>query len=240
MDSSETDKRGLKMSRSGRLMSQWLVVAAILTPAAHANLLLVNSVASLNPDTAIQWSNLGGDLTSLGSPLPVTAGASQNATLSGSPSFTVFSGSTFNGDFLPTALVLSAFDLGTVSPWSSGIQLDFLFPVFGVGAQVQVNAFAPFTATLEAFGASLTSLGTVQLSSTVLGNGDGSAPFLGGLGSEQISRIRFTADVAGIAINDLAIATVADPRAVPPIPEPSTFVFLASAVAALVIRARRR
>src|SRR5262245_1185801 len=174
--------------------------------AAHADVIQFASRAQLAPTDSIVWSSLGGDLTPLPSSVALTTQNGKPATLSGSSNFSLFSGSTYNADFLPSDTVVSAFDLNNFTALTTGIRIQFNSAIYRIGAQVQVNNFAQFMATLQAFDASLMSLGSVVVNSTVLGNGDGSAPFLGLGSATGIFSVTFTANQPGIAINDVAIS----------------------------------
>src|SRR5437762_3755958 len=138
----------------------------------HAGLVQVFSVAGIQGNDTILWSSLGGDLTPLFPPVALITTQGHPGTLSGSTAFTVFSGSTYNADFLPGDFVVSAFDLNTFTALATGIQINLPPQVMAAGAQVQVNAFGPFTATLQAFDLNSVSLGSVSVNSSVVGNGD--------------------------------------------------------------------
>jgi hypothetical protein len=156
----------------------------------------------------------------------------RSATLSGSAAFTIFSGSTYNADFLPGDIVVSAFDLNTFTSLVTGIRIDLAFLVQGLGAQVQVNTFGPFHATMQALDANSVSLGTVSVTSSVSGNGDGSAVFLGAFSSSTpIASVIFTSDGTGLAIDSVAMDAV---------PEPTTFYLAFSAIAVIGLRRKRR
>src|SRR5438067_909089 len=104
----------------------------------HAAVLQVFSAAGIQGNDTILWSALGGDLTPLSPPVALTTTQGQHGTLSGSTAFTVFSGSTYNADFLPGDFVVSAFDLNTFTALASGIQINLPSMVMAMGAQVQV------------------------------------------------------------------------------------------------------
>lgn len=209
------------------------LLTLVVLPSAHAALIQVTSIAGLpahNDD--INWASLGGDLTPLTPPVGLQTAAGRPATLSGSSAFTLFSGSTYNADFLPGDIVVSAFDLNTFTSLVTGIRIDLPFLVQGLGARVQVNAFGPFHAMLQALDVNSVSLGTVSVTSSVAGNGDGSAVFLGALSSgNAIASVIFTSDGTGLAIDNVALDAV---------PEPSTFYLAFLASVALVMRRKLR
>jgi hypothetical protein len=197
----------------------------------HAGLVQVFSVAGVNGNDSIQWSALGGDLTPLSPPVALSTAQGHPGTLSGSTAFTVFSGSTYNADFLASDFVVSAFDLNTFTALATGIRIDLPLLVLALGAQVQVNAFGPFTATLQAFDFNSVLLGSVSVSSSVGGNGDGSAVFLGAAAtSNPIASITFTGSVPGIALDTVSLQDV---------PEPASFYLAVPALAAFVLRRKR-
>lgn len=223
---------------ANRLVTSLAVVTAgvFMALPASAGLVQLNSVADLTADDSIQWSALGGDLTSLTPPTALTTANSASATLTGSSVFTVFLGSTYNADFAAGDTVVSAYDLNN-GPLSTGIEIDFANPVYALGALIQANAFGAFTGTLQAYDSSSTLLGTVTVNSTVLGSGSG-APFLGASTTGNlIAKAVFSTDVAGAAIDTVSIQTSAPSSATP---EPSAFVLMFSSVAALGFGARRR
>jgi hypothetical protein len=195
-----------------------------------ATVVQVSSV-NIGANDQILWSSLGGDLTPLSPPVDLLSQAGRQATLSGSTAFTVFSGSTYNADFLPADTVVSAFDLNTFTSLTTGIRVAFLVPAVAVGAQIQVNAFGPFQGTLEAFDSNSVSLGSVFVNSAVSGNGDGSAPFLGLRSSTLISSVLFTSNSTGVAIDSLEILST---------PEPAGLALVLPALAALAILRKRR
>jgi hypothetical protein len=211
-----------------------LAVIACLTFAAspaHAGLLQVVSVAGVQGNDSILWSALGGDLTPLSPPVALTTSQGHSSTLSGSAAFTVFSGSTYNADFLPADFVVSAFDLNTFTALASGIQINLPLFVMALGAQVQVNAFGPFSATLQAFDVNSVLLGSVSVNSSVGGNGDGSAVFLGARTTgNPIASIVVTGSDLGIALDTVILQEA---------PEPSTLYLTIPALAAFVLRRKR-
>jgi hypothetical protein len=206
----------------------------------HASLVQVASAAGLPAiNDGISWASLGGDLTALSPPVALTTTAAHGATLSGSTAFTLFLGSTFNADFLPGDTVVSAFDINSVTPLSSGIQIDLQTLAIGFGAQVQEgSAFGAFSATLQAFDSSSVSLGSVTVNSSVGGNGDGSAVFLGAYSTgNPIARVLVTSNLAGVAIDTVSLDDVVTTSLSP---EPASFVLGFSAIGALALLRRKR
>src|SRR3954447_12340890 len=122
------------MNRSRRLqyLSLCLFLLLAVVPL-QASLLQVTEVG-LNAADRFQWSSLGGDITPLSPPVALVSQGGRTASLDGSTDFALFSGSTYNADFLPTDTVLSAFDLNTFTSLVTGIRIVFTIPVYGVGA----------------------------------------------------------------------------------------------------------
>ena len=175
----------------------------------------------------IDWGAPGPDLTSTGSPL--TQGP---VTVTGAADFSIFSGATYNADFLPTDWVLSLFDLNAFTPLPGLFRIDFVTPVNSAGARVQANFFGPFSGTISAFDVSNALLAAFSVNGTNGGNGDGSAVFAGIISdSSNISRLEFAGFGDGAAIGELRAGSV---------PEPSTVAMLMGGGALLVAHRRRR
>jgi hypothetical protein len=210
-----------------------VIVVAAAMPASAGTLTLVNSRALLSPTDSFEWSDLGSDLTDLGATFSATSvTGALTATVSGAPRFALFSGATFNADFLPGDTVVSLFDLTSGDPTSGVIRLLFNHAVIGGGAQIQSNFQGNFTASIAALdaggnvmGAPLSIFGANGL------NGDGSAPFLGLRSDAQdIFGLEFSlAD--GFAINDVSVAAV---------PEPATLTLLLLGSGLMRLRRRAR
>jgi len=215
-------------SYSALALVAWLAFAA--SPV-DAGLIQVNSIAGIQGNDAILWSALGGDLTPLSPPIVLSTTQGHQGTLSGSAAFTIFSGSTYNADFLPGDFVVSAFDLNTFTALASGIQINLPALVMAAGAQVQVDAFGPFTATMQAFDLSSVLLGSVSVSSSVGGNGDGSAAFLGvRTTGNRIASIVVTGSGLGIALDTVILQEA---------PEPAAFYLAIAGLAAFVLPRKR-
>jgi hypothetical protein len=207
----------------------WL--GATVNPASASSITYTNSSAGIGTAFTVDWG--GPDLTPVGSPL--TQGP---VTVSGAADFGIFSGATYNADFLPTDWVLSLYDLGTFTPLPGLFRIDFAAPVNSAGAQVQALSFGPFSGTISAFDVSNALLGVFSVNGANGGNGDGSAVFAGIVSdSMNISRLEFAGFGDGAAIGELRAGSVPSTA---PVPEPSTFVMLMGGGALLAARRRRR
>lgn len=200
-------------------------LAALATFAAQAGLVQVSTV---NADTTVGWGVLGPEFTAVGSTASVGP-----ATVTGS-TFGVLNGSTYNGDFLPADVLLTMFDLNTGDAVDGVFDIQLSSAVQAIGAQVQANAFGPFSVLIEAFGAGDTPLGSFTLGGNNGGNGDGSALFAGVMTDGlEITHVRFSGLGAGAAIGSLLLDTVVDQ-----VPEPGTLLLAGMALAALARRRR--
>ena len=210
-----------------------LFATVIAVSPAQAGLVQVGSASGMpSIDDTIDWSALGSPLTAFTPPVAVTSTGGRSASVSGSPSITLFTGAILTGDFLPGDYAISAFDLDA-GPLASGIHISLPFLVYALGTQIQVDPLGSFTGKLEAFDVNDVSLGIVSVTSTIFGNGDGSAPFLGAYSTgAAIASVTFTADQPGVAINGVDLDLNA--------PEPSTITLAFGALAALVLRRKRR
>jgi len=196
-------------------------------PASASSVAFTNSPAGIGTAFTIDWGAPGPDLTSTGSPL--TQG---QVTVSGAADFSIFSGATYNADFLPTDWVLSLYDLNSFTPLPGVFNIDFVTPVNSAGAQVQALSFGAFSGTISAFDVSNALLGVFNVNGTNGGNGDGSAVFAGIISdSGNIHRLQFAGFGDGAAIGELRAGSV---------PEPSTFAMLMEGGALLIALRRRR
>jgi len=203
----------------------WL--GATVKPASASSVAFTNSPAGIGTAFTIDWGAPGPDLTSTGSPL--TQG---QVTVSGAADFSIFSGATYNADFLPTDWVLSLYDLNSFTPLPGVFNIDFVTPVNSAGAQVQALSFGAFSGTISAFDVSNALLGVFNVNGTNGGNGDGSAVFAGIISdSGNIHRLQFAGFGDGAAIGELRAGSV---------PEPSTFAMLMEGGALLIALRRRR
>ena len=228
------------MSATKLRLAILLVCCALAVPASAGTLTLVTDRAAFSGYDTVRWGSLGGDLTSLGGSATTTSdnGVGVNVTVTGTDSLLLVSGSTYNADFLPTDTALY------VDSINQGAPLTLLFdrPIQGAGAQVQSNAYGSFIAYLSAldrFGNLLAP--PVSITGGTVGNGDGSAPFLGILSSEQdIYGLQFSVfDIGadgqlaenslGYAINDVSI-----------VPEPATLLLVGTGVLGAIRRRTRK
>ena len=206
------------------------VLLGATAQAAFATVILTNSRAAIGPGFTVAWGAPGPDLTSLGSTF--TQGP---VTVSGASDFTVFSGTTFNSDFLATDWILSLYDLNT-GPLAGIFSIAFASAVSSVGAQLQASMFGAFTGTISAFDASNGLLGAFTvLGNNNFGSGDGSAVFAGIISdSVNITRIEFAGFGEGAGINQLSASATAS------VPEPGALLLLVGPLALLVATRRRR
>jgi len=209
-----------------------LLSLAFLASPVYAGLQQVVSVPGIGANDTIVWSALGGDLTSLTPPVNSATLNGLPYTVQGPSSFTIFQGSTYNADFLPSDFVISAFDINSFNPLFTPIEIDLPLRALAIGMQVQVNAFGPFSATLQAFDAASNLLGSVTVNSSIGGNGDGSAVFLGGMTtSNPIASVLISSPTAGLALDTVFLQDA---------PEPGCLLLAAPALALLIIRKRAR
>jgi PEP-CTERM motif len=219
------------MMTLNKLGGKWLrsvLVGAVLVAApiqaAFASLIMTNDRNAILTDYTIDWANLGGDLTNVGSPFTL-----DTAAVNGASSFGVFSGSTYNADFTATDSVLALVD-PNFDPLDGIFSVTFAYAIQGVGAQVQANGFGGFSGVIRAFNAANMLLGSFAINGTNGGNGDGSAVFAGVISSAvDITRIEFASFGPGAAINGLSVD----------VPEPSTWLMLLIGLGFLTVMRKR-
>jgi hypothetical protein len=115
-----------------------------------------------------------------------------------------------NGNFAPGDYLLEA---GTDAPSFPSLTLTFSDPVYGVGTQMDLDQYGPFTGTMQLFDPQGDSLGSY----TVLGNtadtADNSAVFIGALSSDPIGSVTFSSSYA-LLINDVDLVTTPEPGSI--------------------------
>lgn len=219
----------------GKCLRSFIFGALLLgasSQAALATVMLTSSRAAIGPGYTVDWGAPSPtDLTSLGSPF--TQGA---VTVSGGTDFALFSGSSFNANFLATDWILSLYDLTNFNPLSGIFSINFGTAVSSAGAQVQSNLFGVFTGMIRAFDVANVMLGSFNVSGSTGTNGDGSAVFAGITSDAlNISRIEFSGFGDGAGINQLSVGNT-----VTTVPEPATLLLLMGPLAFLVVARRRR
>lgn len=192
--------------------------------------------AALGGDDSYDWAQLGvsGDTVSDGSAILSNNGLSaavsqENGALERRDQPGGWSGNFANGD----ALIWTQNAVGF-------LQIEFLNPVFGVGAQILRDTYGDFSATIEVFNSLNMSIGTFDMAGMSNTNADNSAIFIGMLdNSASISKVHFTVDqgLEDFAINQLDIVT--GPSRVPDASSTLALFGLSMAGIAILRRARR-
>jgi hypothetical protein len=215
------------------------LVGLLAAAQAHAGIMLVTSPAALGPNDSIDWGQLGADSTTLSSPQTVTSGGGLSATVSTTdPSGFVRrdQGNTFVGNFTTGDHLLLNNSFSNFP-----LTIAFASPVFGAGANIQLDLLqGAFTATIEAFDGN-TSLGTFTEDGNSNQNADGSAIFIGVLDTnEEITSIVFGINNPPSFGGDFAINTLQLVTAPTAVPEPASLALLGLGVASLAGYAWRR
>jgi hypothetical protein len=184
--------------------------------------LLVTSSAALGPNDVIDWGQLGPAFTPVLSPVSLTSSLGLDATASTTDPAGLLrlnEGTGWVGNFSPGDRLLTS-NTAAYFP----LTVMFATPVFGAGANIQLDQHAPFTAFIEAFSGA-TSLGIFTEDGFSNGNEDGSAIFIGVRDpNAEITSVVFgltTPTDSDFAINALRITEV---------PEPSSFYLLSGAL----------
>ncbi len=187
---------------------------------------LVTSPAALGANDVIDWGQLGPSsiITVVPSPASIISSLGLDATASTTDPTGLLrldDGTDWQGNFLPGDRLLTSFTTNYFP-----LTVIFATPVFGAGANIQLDPHEPFTAFIEAFNGG-TSLGIVTEDGVSNGNQDGSAIFIGFLDpNAEITSVVFgltTPTDSDFAINALRINTNG-------VPEPSSFYLLAGAL----------
>jgi len=97
------------------------------------------------------------------------------------------------------------------SPSSNPITIDFERPVFGVGANIQVELPGRFTGVIETYDIVGNLIERFTREGKSNENADGSAIFIGILSDTRIARAAFYGDVSGAAINMVGLVTIPAP-----------------------------
>ncbi len=209
------------------------VVIAVVTHVSHASLTQVSSRSSIGVGYTIDWAGFGVDQTA------VVSGSSLGGVMvTGSSAFTVFSGSTFNADFVAGDSILSMFDIVDGNPTPGVFSLFFADAVRSAGAQVQGLDFGNFNGFIKAFDSSDTEIGSFAIAGINMGTGDGSAVFAGITSdSLNIKRLEFSGFGDGAGINLLSVGDVLD--TVSTVPEPAGLALVLTALGLLTVTRRR-
>jgi hypothetical protein len=231
--------RARELHRKLRFATLLAVGAASFT-AAHAVVTQAPNRAAIAASATANWGQLGPEFTAVNLPASFIAGTGPSAvsgTVTGSATtYTVFTGSTFNADFLPSDNVLTLFDLPSGNASAGSFVLTFATPVFAAGAQVQANIAGGFVGSVLAFNAAGSMLGNFTVNGSNGQNGNGSAAFAGIISDAlDIKSLHFIGFGVGAGINDLSLRNVAQP-----IPEPGAGALMLAGLVAVVALARRR
>jgi hypothetical protein len=178
-----------------------------ISPIAQA-FTLVTSSSALAPDDFVSWGNFGSSFTLVpsGSQTPSNLGNPVTVSLPSGDFSRRDQGNGWAGNFAPGVQLL--WTLGNPGPLS----LTFGTPVFGAGAQIQLNippdGVRSFTAFVEGFDSSNNSLGSVSLPGLSNNLGNDSAIFIGALSDTPIARFAFNVQSTDGSDNDFAIGQV--------------------------------
>jgi len=207
-------------------------VVALFAASSFASVVSVTNPGNLNANDSVDWSQLGGDLTTVSSPFAANSLLGNLvAVINGNNDFYVIQqGNSWNGNFNPGDTVLHNQATGAV-------EIDFLIPIMAVGARFQpIDLGVGYSIFITAFNASNTNLGTVTTTGLSTGAADGSAAFLGVMSS--------TADIASIVVNvqvdgadnAFALGSLSIAEAPTGVPEPSTMFLAVGGMLACVAR----
>ncbi len=124
----------------------------------------------------------------------------------------------------------------TNDPGQGPLMLTFNTPVFGIGANIQGNAFGPFTATLQVFNSQHSLVDSFSEAGVSNGNNDGSAIFIGLANESPFTSAEFTVSYSSggmsgssFSVNRIGFA----------VPEPASLTLLCSGLGLVFLYCRR-
>ncbi len=199
-------------------MAAVIVASAIASSAPIAQAFTIVTNSALAADDFVSWSDFGPSFTSVPSGSQASSNLGNTVTVS-MPSgdfFRLEQGNGWAGNFAPSAQLL----------WTRSnpgpLSIVFDTPVAGAGAQIQLNIgenqVRTFTAFVEGFDSSNTSLGSVSLAGVSNNLGNNSAIFLGAVSDIPIARLAFSVVPTDELDRDFAIGQL-DIRQVPVPPQ---------------------
>jgi len=197
---------------------------ALLAQAAHATVIQVGSPAGLGATDSVAWDQLGGAGTFLFTPALATSAGGAVIDVS-TPAGEVSrrdEGVDASAGFATGTPLL--FDVNEHEP----VQLRFLTPVYGVGAEIAEDVQRGFVATLTLF-----NFGNVLGSVSV--TGDGGPVYLGALSDVPITLARFSTMGPGGLID---AGLLLGPAQFVSVPEPSTVLLLLGGLAGVALTRR--
>ena len=194
-----------------------MLALAGLPPSAHAapkdSMVAVTTLAGLNADDSVSWSQLGGDATMLAANFHAQSVGALSTTGSLAAAGSLVSvicpaaqcswGSAGNGGFSAGDFVLWTSD--TANGGTGPLKLTFKNSVKGVGALIQADGPAQFTAQIQAFNGKKLLKGF-----TAVSDADGDAVFLGALDqtAAHITSVTYSVTKCTGACTDFAIDTL--------------------------------
>jgi hypothetical protein len=236
------------MCGTTKLLASWasICLVALIAAPGFASVQLEPTRAGLAGSDFLDWSVVGPSSTSVPNPFVITSNGGVNVTLSKTQStdFVQVDQSTFwSGNFAPFAPLLWTGDFNN-SP--NVVRLLFGGPgIMGGGAQIQADTFGAFTARIEAFDSTLTSLGFFDVNGNSTANGDDTAIFLGisdtttPIYAIEFSLVAAQSNILGsFAINQFDFSPA---DATPAVPEAASLAVwsLLTAAAAIGLKSRR-